>query len=108
MAEFSRWHPAGGYDYFEAPGFLVPLGDDLPDPKLPQTTKLGVPSGECGRELPLGAQASGSGELPRGTVVPTNRSRLGQLMSTGPGPLFWMGLGGAAVALLWWLKGARS
>lgn len=107
MAEFSRWHPAGGYDYFEAPGFLVPLGDDLPDPSLPRATKLGVPSGEVGRAMPAMAMASGSGDSARGTIVPMNTSRLGQLMSTDGSPVLWLAVGAGVVGTAWWLSRRR-
>lgn len=69
MVTYSRWDPSAGvYDYFEAeqrPG----LNDDLPVPKLPKKTKLGVPSVECGRPLPSGAIEVGSGERAVGFIT---------------------------------------
>lgn len=70
MVTYSRWDPSSGqYDYFEAdarPG----LNDDLPVPRLPKATELGVPSVECGRPLPPGAAHVGSGERPVGLITP--------------------------------------
>jgi len=63
MIIWSRWDPSAGlYDYFETedrPG----INDDLPVPRLPAATELGVPSTEAGRALPSGAVHIGSGEF---------------------------------------------
>ncbi len=70
MVTYSRWDPSSGrYTYFEAdqrPG----LNDDLPVPKMPKATELGVPSVECGRPLPRGAVHVGDGVRPVGFITP--------------------------------------
>lgn len=70
MLTYSRWDPSSGhYDYFETqvrPG----LNDDMPVPKMPKSTELGVPSVECGRPMPKGATHTGSGEIPIGFITP--------------------------------------
>lgn len=80
MVTYSRWDPSAGlYEYFEAaarPG----INDDLPVPKLPKATKLGVPSVECGRPLPSGSALVGSGERPVGFITPPGR--VGQISGT--------------------------
>lgn len=110
MIVYSRWDPAHGtYDYFEAdqsPG----LNDDLPVPNLPAATELGVPSTECGRPLPPGAEYVGTGEWAVGLMaIPAGVEQLGQsyealdsrslLMMLGAGVL---GVGvGIVVARRW-------
>lgn len=67
---YSRWDPATGqFDYFESTERFG-LNDDLPIPKMPPPTKLGVPSVECGRPMPRDARRVGSGVLAQGSVVP--------------------------------------
>jgi len=105
MAVFSQWQPGGGYRYYEARGYFVPIGDDLPNPVLPRATKLGVPSIECGRPIPGAARPSGDGMAPQGTIVPMSTSRLGQLLPTAATPLVWAALGAGAVGLLWLVWG---
>ena len=74
---FSRWRPdTGGYDYFDSPSTRYGLGDDLPVPRLSNTTELGVASTNIGRAIPGDAQLIGSGPLARGMVAPMNKSGL--------------------------------
>lgn len=108
MATFSQWQPGGGYRYYQVSGYFVPLGDDFPNPALPHATKLGVPSIECGRELPAAARASGEGELAEGVIVPMSTSRLGQLLPTASTPLVWALVGAGAMGLAWLFWGRRA
>lgn len=78
MIVYSRWDPAHGtYDYFQAdqsPG----LNDDLPVPSLPPSTELGVPSTDCGRPIPSGAEYVGTGEWAVGMIaIPAGVDQLG-------------------------------
>ena len=74
---FSRWRPdTGGYDYFDSPSTRYGLGDDLPVPRLPQISPLGVASTDIGRALPIDATPAGSGPLARGMVAPMSRTGL--------------------------------
>jgi len=74
---FSRWRPdTGGYDYFDSPSTRYGLGDDLPVPRLQNTTSLGVASTDIGREIPSDATLIGTGPLARGMVAPMNKSGL--------------------------------
>jgi hypothetical protein len=88
---YSKWLPAtGGYEYFEAKGRDIPLGNDLPRPNLPAGTSIGVASIESGRDIPSGARKVGAGALARGMVAPTRRSgSLGSLTSAVPAPYAW-------------------
>lgn len=71
---YSKWQPdTGRYDYYES-NERHPLGEDLPTPRLPMGTAIGVPSTEAGRALPLHARRVGSGAEARGVVTPMNRS----------------------------------
>lgn len=73
---YSKWRPdTGQYDYYEAPERRG-LGDDLPTPRLPLGTSVGVASNTVGRKVPLAARRAGSGELPRGSIAPTSRAGL--------------------------------
>lgn len=109
MITYSRWEPSGGYyDYFEAdqsPG----INDDLPVPALPSATELGVPSTECGRPVPSGAEYIGAGYEAVGLMaVPAPVEQLGQsgeplggrnvLMMLGAGAL---GIGIGIVITRW-------
>jgi hypothetical protein len=77
---FSRWRPdRGGYDYFDSPSTRFGLGDDLPVPRLQDTTAIGVASTDIGRPLPSDAASVGSGDLPRGMIAPMDRSGLGAI-----------------------------
>lgn len=74
---FSRWRPdTGGYDYFNSPSTRYGLGDDLPIPRLPRTSDLGVASTDIGREIPSDATLIGSGPIARGMVAPMNKAGL--------------------------------
>ncbi len=74
---FSRWRPdTGGYDYFDSPSTRYGLGDDLPVPRLTNTTELGVASTDIGRPIPGDAVLVGSGPIARGMVAPMNTSGL--------------------------------
>lgn len=86
---YSRWDPAtGAYDYYESAD-RIGLNDDLPIPKMPAPTKLGVPSVECGRPLPRGARHIGSGENARGSIVPPATVQLAASLTGTLGP--WLG-----------------
>ncbi len=92
MIIYSRWDPAHAtYDYFEAeqsPG----INDDLPVPELPSATDIGVPSTECGRPLPAGAQYVGTGDWAVGLMAfPAGTTQLGQSGEPlGARGLLWM------------------
>jgi hypothetical protein len=74
---FSRWRPdTGGYDYFDSPSTRFGLGDDLPVPRLSNTTELGVASTDVGRPLPADAVHVGSGPIARGMIAPMSTSGL--------------------------------
>jgi hypothetical protein len=76
---YSKWLPdRGGYAYYET-SERRGLGDDLPVPKLWQTSGIGVASTEIGRPMPLGAKLVGYGALARGSIVPLDRSGLSGL-----------------------------
>jgi hypothetical protein len=74
---YSRWRPdKGGYDYFES-GERFGLGDDLPTPKLPGGTSIGVSSVTAGRTPKNGVLTpAGSGPMARGMIMPTSRDGL--------------------------------
>lgn len=104
---YSRWRPETGvYDYYEVSGGL-PLGNDLPTPRLYGGTSLGVASVTAGRKLPLGARHVGSGPDAKGMIVPVAGSGgLGALsLSVGFGEIA-MVAGGALLG--WWLRGRRG
>ena len=86
---YSRWRPdKGGYDYFES-GERYGLGDDLPVPKLPGSSSIGVSSVTAGRMPKNGVLTpAGSGPNARGAIMPTDRSGL-------------QGLGALAFASVW-------
>lgn len=87
---FSKWRPTkGGYDYFETKGGNIPLGNDLPTPRLPNGTSIGVASIEAGRAVPAGAKRAGSGELAVGMVAPTKSTALGVVTGSVPEPYAW-------------------
>lgn len=102
MIIYSRWDPSSGdYDYFETdqrPG----INDDLPVPQLPAATQLGVPSTDCGRQLPPGAVHVGSGELAVGMMAfPADVDHLGATgtVLSGSGWLTFLGAGALGVGL---------
>lgn len=71
---YSRWRPhAGDYDYFESPE-QFPLADDLPVPRLPSGSSIGVASLEAGRAIPSTAVYRGSGKEARGMIAPNTGS----------------------------------
>jgi hypothetical protein len=74
---YSRWRPdKGGYDYFES-GERFGLGDDLPTPKLPGGSSIGVSSLTAGRMPNNGTlKPVGSGPSARGMIMPTSRDGL--------------------------------
>lgn len=74
---YSRWRPdTGGYDYFES-GERFGLGDDLPTPKLPGGSSIGVSSLTAGRLPKNGVlNPAGSGKNARGMIMPTSREGL--------------------------------
>ena len=73
---YSKWQPdTGKYQYFDAPERRG-LGDDLPVPRMPFGTAIGVASTSIGRAVPLGARLVGVGDLPRGSIAPTSRAGL--------------------------------
>lgn len=96
---YSRWKPTtGGYDYFKANETDVPLGNDLPVPKISGGTKIGVASVDIGRPIPAGAARMGSGPLAIGLIAPTRKagalSGLGDLVtSTIPAAYLWLSAG---------------
>lgn len=92
---YSRWRPdTGGYDYF-ASAERRGLGDDLPVPKLPAGTAIGVASTDIGRPPPPGMKHVGSGPVARGSVMPMSRAGL-----SGVGPF------GPLSMLPWWVTTA--
>lgn len=108
---YSRWRPdRGGYDYFEAAQRLG-LGDDLPVPRLPAGTAIGVASTDIGRPAPAGMRHVGSGPTARGSILPLSRdglSGLGSLVDSVPlwaaAGVFGVGL----VAVVWTLSKRKT
>jgi len=73
---YSSWVPdRGGYRYYEATERLG-LSDDLPIPRLKQSSPIGVASTSIGRPLPPGSKLIGEGPLARGSIVPLDRTGL--------------------------------
>lgn len=73
---YSRWQPdTGQYAYYQS-SERRGLGDDLPVPRMPIGTAIGVASTSIGRSAPLGAKLVGTGPLPRGSIAPTSRAGL--------------------------------
>mgnify|MGYP001579137166 CR=1 FL=1 len=73
---YSRWRPdTGGYDYFESSERYA-LADDLPTPPLGGSSPIGVSSLKCGRPIPMGAAAAGSGRFAKGVIAPLSRAGL--------------------------------
>jgi hypothetical protein len=111
MVTYSRWNPSSGlYDYYEAnqsPG----MNDDLPVPSMPPAAEIGVPSTECGRPMPAGARAAGSGDVPIGLITPPRGVDLlsGGLPGTENGRfnVWWMGGVFVAGAVAWAYFGGR-
>ena len=59
----------GTYEYFTDGESGTPINGDLPVPKLPAETKLGVAAIEAGRPLPSGVKRMGRGLQARGQIV---------------------------------------
>lgn len=75
---YSKWRPVDGkYDYYEAGG-AIGLGDDMPLPPSPiMRSPIGVASVAIGR-TPKGMRKHvGIGEMPLGSIMPTNQTSLG-------------------------------
>ena len=98
---FSRWKADGGYDYFATTARRA-LGTDLPVPRLPQSSPIGVASTDIGRPMPQGARYIGSGELARGQVVGLSMAGLGIASVSATMELVVLGI---AVAVGWYLRG---
>lgn len=99
---YSRWRPdKGGYDYFES-SERYGLGDDLPVPRLPAGTSIGVSSVLAGRVPPAGValRPLGSGAFARGMVMPTSRAGLQGLGFMGALPVWGIALLSAAAGAL--------
>jgi hypothetical protein len=98
---YSQWRPdRGGYAYYEAAEERRGLGDDLPVPRLPLGTEIGVPSTEAGRSIPNGARHVGGGLEARGVIAPMGRASLGSLLSVIIGGVTMLALG---IGIGWWL-----
>jgi len=104
---WSRWRPdRGGYDYYEsAEGHG--LGDDLPVPKLPRGTLIGVASTEAGRTPISPLRPVGHGPAARGLLLPLDRSALGVLSSMWSTKVV-LGVGIVIGAIGTWLWRRRS
>jgi len=75
---YSCFDPSTGmYDYFTDGESGVPINGDLPVPKLPSATQLGVAAIEVGRSLPANAQRVGRGWQARGQIVQCGRNPMG-------------------------------
>lgn len=101
---YSRWRPdRGGYDYF-ASAERRGLGDDLPVPKLPPGTAIGVASTDIGRPPPGDLRPAGSGAVAKGSILPLSRAGLSgtfDALNWLPGWVTVAALGVAAVAVAW-------
>lgn len=69
------------YDYFEDEGGAIAINGDLPVPRLPSATQLGVAAIEIGRPLPPTARPAGEGWHARGQIVQCGRGPLGAIPS---------------------------
>jgi hypothetical protein len=105
---YSAWRPdTGGFDYFEHSG-AAGLSDDLPTPRMPRETPLGVPSVEAGRRVPSGSSHIGDGDHAVGMVAPADIGRLGGVAEDGDSsPAWWFLAGAAAVAAVWAVDWSR-
>lgn len=109
---YSRWRPdTGGYDYFEG-SERVGLGDDLPVPKLPVGTNIGVASTDIGRSASSGLRPAGSGQTPRGSIMPLSRQGLSGGLFEAMDLLPWWVTAGVVVAgvglVAWELRKERA
>ena len=101
---YSSWSPTTGeYDYYQAAD-PQGLNDDLPIPRMPAPTELGVPSVEGGRDLPGGAKHAGSGELARGLITHPAKVQLFGTALNAEGvksAAMWFVVGALSASLLW-------
>lgn len=101
---YSRFRPdSGGYDYFTAEERRG-LGDDMPIPKLPRGTAIGVASTDIGRTPSGPLRPAGSGPVARGSILPVSRAGLSgtfDVISMLPAWVTWVALGGLAGVVLW-------
>lgn len=97
---YSLWVPdRGGYQYFEVPERRG-LGDDLPVPRLAQSSPIGVASTSIGRTIPLSGKLVGAGPLAKGSVAPLDRTGLsGGDVAEQMTRMLWVGA--AALVGLW-------
>lgn len=107
MLIYSRWRPEdGGYDYFESDEAPVPLGNDLPEPRLSPIGSIGVPSVGAGRSLPSNAVFVGSGATALGVVTRTvdNGVTIGALTRLTASPIACFAAGAAIIGAIWWFS----
>jgi len=96
---YSCFDPATGlYDYFQD-GRTIPINADLPVPRLPAPTQIGVASIEAGRPLPNDAQHMGRGWSAQGMIVQCGRGPRGGALGAldFPGVPMWALITGIAV-----------
>lgn len=116
---FSRFDPdTAEYDYFESPGTLAAINDDIGAPGLPPPVssaigrEIGFPSTECGRAMPSGARHVGTGDLAEGHVTPPAHVKLSGYSSAADGQFGYRDviafLAGAAVIGVVWLISERK
>lgn len=106
---YSRFDPVDGrYDYFEGGGPLAAINDDLPTPHMPppvggKGSQIGLPSVECGREVPSGATHVGRGEWAEGHVTPPSHVRLAGTETNRPWQFEVLSFlaGAGAIGLVW-------
>jgi hypothetical protein len=81
---YSKWRPVDGkYDYYESKG-SVGLGDDMPLPPSPIVrSPIGVASVAIGRSPKGMRRHVGTGEMPVGSIMPTNQTALGLSLDKG-------------------------
>lgn len=105
---YSRWRPEkGGYDYFET-SERYGLADDLPVPKLPGGTAIGVSSLLSGR-MPRGsARHVGQGPYAKGLVMPITRAGLSGLTLAESKPYLVTGVLAAVAFVIGYFRGKRT
>jgi hypothetical protein len=101
---YSKWRAdLGGYELFEA-GKNVPLGNDMPTPRLHASSPIGVSSITVGRSPSGALRRKGISPFPMGSIMPTRSSiSLGNIADQARSPwvVFLVGaLVGWGVALL--------
>jgi hypothetical protein len=103
---YSCFDPATGlYDYFED-SRSIPINADLPVPKLPGATQIGVASIEAGRPLPSDAQRIGQGWNAQGQIVQCGRGPRGGALGAfdfGSVPTLSIVTGIASTAVAFWI-----